>query len=594
MIINVLGKETSHCASKIWPQSEKRKIDSLDGEESAIRVDFDRSAICMLLSNCLSSCIHIAAPIMDCLIQSIPYRQTGYFSSLVLDYLAEAPSLQPFYIYSPIHPDFQRALAARRQHSVNRSLLADTLQQQYASFPISEAVQKNLELLKAENTFTVCTAHQPNIFTGYLYFIYKILQTIKLANELKAAHPSCHFVPVYYMGSEDNDLDELGRVSLNGKTLRWTTPQHGAVGRMRPEGFDTLIGQVEQELGYGEHALRLIALLKTAYLERATIQEATLFLVNALFGEYGLVVLIPDHPGFKRAFIPVIREELFRQTSYHLVRDTIEKLSLYYKVQANPRAINFFYLENGLRERIVQDGDHWKVLNTSIRFDAAALEKEITVHPERFSPNVILRGLLQETLLPNIAFIGGGGEVSYWLELKAVFGHYNVPYPVVLLRDSVMWINSRMQQKILKLGISIEQLFTETEQLIKDFVKQHATNDLELNGELKTFEQLFSILEQKASKVDTTLKASVQAERAKGHRSLQKVAQKMLRAEKKKMSVQAEQLRQIKSSLFPNGTLQERVENFMPYYALYGPAFFELLLQHLPAYGDQFLVMIEK
>ncbi|UCJ09976.1 bacillithiol biosynthesis cysteine-adding enzyme BshC [Chitinophaga pendula] len=521
----------------------------------------------------------------------IPFAKTGFFNQLVLDFLAEHPQLRSFYQYSPVRPDFHEAIKAKQLQPIQRDVLVQALQEQYATLAPVAAVQENIASLLRPETFTVCTAHQPNIFTGYLYFVYKILQTIRLAADLKAAYPGRHFVPVYYMGSEDADLEELGSIFINGKVLTWQTKQSGAVGRMQPEGFEELITQVKDTLGYGQYADELIALLREAYLGHDNIQHATQYLVHALFGRYGLVVLIPDDASLKRLYIPVMREELHQHSSFKLVTATIEALSQHYKVQANPREINLFYLMAGARERIVKEGGSWKVLNSDISFTSTELEAELQAHPERFSPNVILRGLFQETILPNVAFIGGGGEIAYWLELQSLFAHYGVPFPVLLLRNSLLLTNEPAETRRQKLGLSVADLFQDAQVLINRFVQTHTNASLVLKEEYNAIEQLFDQLEAKAQKIDVTLVASAAAERLKAIKSIGKLEHKFLRAEKKKFAWQTEQIRQLKLQLFPLGSLQERKENFMPWYIHQGPALFDTLLAALTPVTDQFIVL---
>lgn len=523
----------------------------------------------------------------------LPFIDTGYCSPIIADFLTARPPLRPFYEYTPVNPDFEKAIASKSVQPLRRDLLAEALYQQYGGMVMKEEVRANIGLLQAANTFTVCTAHQPNIFTGYLYFVYKILQTIGLSRELQMKYPQYHFVPVYYMGSEDADLDELGSINLDGKKLTWQTTQTGAVGRMRTEGLETLINQVVASIGYGPFADELLEILRKAYLEHSTVQEATLSLVNDLFGQYGLVVLIPDNPLFKQQLIPVMEDELWQQSSAGIVGKTIEKLAENYKVQANPREINLFYLKDDKRERIVRDGEVWKILHTSLSFSGEELKKELYEHPERFSPNVILRGILQETILPNIAFIGGGGEVAYWLELKDLFHHHKVPYPVVLLRNSFLWVKQEQQERLAKLGISVEALFEDTELLVNRFVFEHTNAALVLRDEYAAIEKLFNDLEEKARSIDITLVASVNAERSRAVKSIGKLEHKFLRAEKKKFAWQTDQIRTLKEQLFPDGSLQERKENFIPYYAQYGPAYFEHLLKALRPVTDQFCVIRE-
>jgi len=400
-------------------------------------------------------------------------------------------------------------------------------------------------------------------------------------------------VPVFWMGSEDADLDELGHIYIDGKTITWPTSQQGAVGRMQPEGFGDLIAQVKQAIGYGPYSEELITLLEKAYLGHKNIQDATLYLVNELFGRYGLVVLVPDSPVLKKLFIPVMRDELLRGHSFGIVNETIKQITQHHKVQANPREINLFYLTETSRERIVRVGDVWRVLHLPLEFTEASLLKELEEHPERFSPNVILRGMLQETILPNIAFIGGGGEIAYWLELQQLFDHYRVPFPILILRNSFLLTDANSQQRLQKLGLTVTDLFEDTEDLINRFVQQHTNAALVLKDEYAAIEKLFDDLELKARSIDVTLEASVGAERTRAVKSIGKLEHKFLKAEKKKFSWQTEQIRTLKSKLFPANSLQERKENFMPWYAQQGPAFFDVVLEHLDPLSDQFGIIYQ-
>jgi bacillithiol biosynthesis cysteine-adding enzyme BshC len=528
---------------------------------------------------------------MDLKTDFIDYAATGYFSRLVIDYIQENPQLRPFYRYASQTPDFEAAMAARRAFPTDRKLLVGELKRTYGDMALHEKVSRNIELLSREDTFTVCTAHQPNLFTGYLYFVYKVLHAIRLAARLQDQYPGKHFVPVYYMGSEDADLEELGTVHIEGVTYRWQTAQQGAVGRMKPEGLAVLIDAVTRPLGVGPFAREITALLKQAYLEHPDIQSATLFLVNALFGRYGLVVVNADTPGFKRAILPVLTEELTGQTSHGIVSQTIGRLSSHYHPQATPREINLFYLEDQLRERILREGDLWRVLNTSRTFTGPELEQELQEHPERFSPNVILRGLLQETILPDIAFIGGGGELAYWLELQDLFARYGVPYPVLMLRHSVLWVDKKSAQRLDKTGLAPAELFGDTEAVIAGFVKKHTRHELVLKQEYEETEKLYAGLEEKASAIDLTLKASVAAERKRALCSIGKLEHKFLRAEKKTFAWQAELIRSVKQRLFPAGSLQERVDNLLPYYAAYGPAFLDAVYERLDGLNKAFLIL---
>jgi bacillithiol biosynthesis cysteine-adding enzyme BshC len=528
---------------------------------------------------------------MDWTEHHLPIQQTGHFSRIITDYLEQADALRPFYAYPPNGDGLQQALEVRKSHPVDRAVLVSALREQYQKLPAIDRVSANIAALSNENTFTVCTAHQPAIFTGHLYFIYKILHTIRLASWLATQHPECTFVPVFYMGSEDADLEELGNIYLGGDTLTWDARQTGAVGRMKTKGLDKLIFRIEGQLSVQPFGPPLIALLKECYLESSDIQTATLRFLHQLFGESGLVVLIADLAAFKKTMIPVFEDDLFNQRPASFVNETIRCIPDHYKVQANPRDINLFYLKDDLRGRIDRDGDIFIVHGSTLRFTEAEMRVELQRYPERFSPNVILRGLFQETILPNLAFIGGGGETAYWLEFKALFDHYRVPFPVLILRNSFLLIDRQWQEKIERAGLSITDLFKPADELVGEIVRRESEHPLSLEREITEANRYYEALKALTRPVDPSLEQHVEALQAKALDPIRTLEKKLLKAEKRKYGDLQRQVHSLKAALFPTGGLQERVENFMPWYAQYGPAFIDDLYAHSPALDQDFVVL---
>jgi bacillithiol synthase len=530
---------------------------------------------------------------MNCTASRIPYRQTNAFSKIALDYIDNATALQPFFSSTPTLQGIANAIEARKNFATNRKLLVEELHQQYNGLPISSLTQQHIALLENDNTFTITTAHQNNIFTGPLYFIYKILHAIKLAQHLKTNFPAYNFVPVYYIGSEDADLAELNHIRLSGKKILWHTKQTGSVGRMKVDkDLTQLIAQMEGQLLVEPHGQAIINLFKKHYQEGVSIATATFTFVNELFAEYGLVVLQPDNAILKKQMLAVFEDDLLNQTAASIVNTSATALTAAgYKVQANPRSINLFYLIHDKRERIEQNGDKWNVINTAISFTQEQLIAELNSYPERFSPNVILRGLYQETILPNIAFIGGGGETAYWLQLKELFNYYKVPFPVLVLRNSFLILEEKWQQKIGKLELNIENFFASAEALFNQLVVTNSTHQLELNGTLQQVEALYQQVKEKAGAIDTTLTTHVEALQKKTLQRLNELEKKMLRAEKRKFVDQRQQINTIKDALFPANGLQERVENIAGLYARYGRQLIDMLYQHSLALEQEFVLL---
>ena len=522
----------------------------------------------------------------------IPYQQTGFYSKTILDYLDKQQTLHPFYKHEVSVEGIKAAIEERKAFPQNREVLVNVLKQQYQNLQISDNVQQNINLLSQPNTYTITTAHQPVIFTGPLYFAYKILHAVKLAEELSKQLPQNNFVPVFYMGSEDADLDELGTIKVDGKEYKWQTKQTGAVGRMKIDNdFITLLQQLQNQIAVLPFGDELIDIFKQCYRLDITIQQATLEVINELFGKYGVVVLIPDNPGLKRLLQPVFIKEIQEQFSHKQVEETLAGLSQYYKVQAGGRELNLFYLLDDKRERIEAKNDKFIVQSLELIFTREELINEIKNHPERFSPNVILRGVLQETVLPNIAFIGGGGEMAYWLELKKVFDAVQVPYPVLILRNSFLFTNKKQAQKLQQLGFSAPDFFNDTLSLINDLVKRTSDKQITIESEIQQAKNLFSHLQSVAQNVDITLQEHATALSALMEKKLKSFEKKIMRAERKKYDTQHNQIETIKQQLFPNKNLQERVENISGFYPRYGKSFLDIIYQNSLSLEQQFAIV---
>ncbi len=517
----------------------------------------------------------------DC--EYLTYESTGFFTPLTTDYVAENKKLTPFYNYPVSEIGLQQAISARKNFPVNRSLLVKQLRMQYTDITLTTQQEQYLQSLLQSNTFTICTAHQPVIFTGPLYFIYKIIHAIKLADELSKQSTENNFVPIFYMGSEDADLDELGHMNINGQKLIWETEQTGAVGRMLVDKsllklIDLLAGQLEVE-PFGK---KLITLFRQSYTEGETVQQCTLWLVNELFKDYGLLIIIPDNPALKKQFETVVKKEIAEQFSHATASETIIQLSLHYKPQAHGRELNLFYLKGNHRERIEKVGEDWIVKAMKLRFSKEEIFQEVENYPERFSANVILRPLFQEMILPNIVFIGGGGEMAYWLELKKVFEVANVFYPMLILRNSFLFVNEEHELLATKLGFIIQDFFKPKELLINELVNKGSLLQLNLEKEKEDLRQLYKRIEDIAGKVNLTLDQHTRALEHRGIEKLDALEKKMFRAEKRKFEAQQRQIEKLRKQFFPAGGLQERNENFSMLYSKYGKSWIRAVYDSSP------------
>lgn len=525
----------------------------------------------------------------------ISFKKTGYFTPLICDYLDEKSELKPFYNQFPTLENF-KAQIEEKQLSFKKSsriILVERLKVHYQTIETSDTTLNNIESLNLENTFTITTGHQLNLFTGPLYFLYKIVSAINLSKVLKQQYPSYNFVPVYWMATEDHDFEEINYFNFKGKKVHWNTKASGAVGELSTEGLEAVFNQFSLELGTTKNAEKLKALFKTAYLNHKNLADATRFLANALFKDYGLVILDAHDADLKKQFIPFVADELLNQTAFKNVSETNKQLNdlSNYGIQVNPRDINLFYLTKNLRERIIFESGIYKVNNTNIIWSKDEIQTEISEHPERFSPNVIMRPVYQEVILPNLCYIGGGGELAYWFQLKAYFNAIKVPFPVLLLRNSVLIQSESQSEKLQKLHISNEDVFLKQSSFINKKVREISNIDIDFSEQKKVLKSQFEALYKLAEQTDASFLSAVKAQEVKQLKGLETLEKRLLKAQKRKLSDQVSRMIDIQNDLFPSGSLQERNTNFSEFYLEYGDQLIPKLIENLNPLQGEFLIL---
>ena len=522
----------------------------------------------------------------------IPFKETPYFSNLILDYLDQVENLKSFYNKFPTLENFKEQAEEKSQSFKKeiRQVLVSSLEKQYEDFQVSDLTRSHINSLNENNTFTITTGHQLNIFTGPLYFLYKIVSTINLCKQLKEKYPKYNFVPIYWMATEDHDFDEINFFNFHGKKLVWNANALGAVGRLHTKGLEDVFEVFSKELEHSVNADEIRELFQKAYLEHNNLSDATRYLTNALFGARGLVVLDADTPELKKLFIPYLKNDLFHNTAFQKVSNTNKKLEDY-KIQVNPREINLFYLTENLRERIEFINDKFTVLNTDLVFSIKELEKELDEHPERFSPNVIMRPLYQEVILPNLCYIGGGGELAYWLQLKSFFDSQQVIFPILLLRNSVLLITNKQDKKLKKLKLTYKDIFLKRDHFINKKVREISNIDIDFTPQrehlIKQFKNLYEIAQQ----TDKSFLGAVKAQEVKQLKGLDNLEKRLLKAQKRKLADEVSRMVELQNQLFPNENLQERTNNFSEFYAEFGSNFIDQLIKELEPLKGEFLVL---
>ncbi|MBO3116737.1 bacillithiol biosynthesis cysteine-adding enzyme BshC [Winogradskyella sp. DF17] len=524
----------------------------------------------------------------------IPYKETGYFSDFICRYVAEDSELKRLYNRFPCLENFEHQILEKEKaynHS-SRAILSEIISDQYEGLQLSKLTLNNISALKNSKTFTITTGHQLNLFTGPLYFLYKIVSTINLARQLKQTYPSYNFVPIYWMASEDHDFEEINYFNFKGKKIQWNSNQSGAVGPFSTSGLEDVLEIVSAEFGPGKNAEQLKTWFKEAYLKHETLADATRYLANALFGEHGLVVIDANAKELKQLLLPQLEKELFDQIAFNKVSETnshLEQLGL--KIQVNPREINLFYLTEGLRGRIIFNDGRFSVADSEISWNKVELKQELYEHPERFSPNVIIRPLYQEVLLPNLCYIGGGGEMIYWLQLKSSFEAQKVTFPILLLRNSALIKSKKQAVKLEKLDISNADLFLKRNTFINKHVRKISNIDIDFSEQISHLEKQFQNLHRLAEQTDKSFLGAVKAQEVKQIKGLKHLEKRLLKAQKRKLKDQIERSTGLQEQLFPNESLQERNSNFSELYLEYGEDLIPSLLDNLEPLKPEFSIL---
>ncbi|MBL4904664.1 MAG: bacillithiol biosynthesis cysteine-adding enzyme BshC [Flavobacteriaceae bacterium] len=523
----------------------------------------------------------------------IPFQKTGFFSKTMSDYLEQNEVLQSFYSNFSNLEGFKKQLEEKSASFkvASRTILVDALKKQYKGVELSEETQHHIDLLQLENTFTITTGHQLNLFTGPLYFLYKIISVINLCEDLTAKFPKHHFVPIYWMATEDHDFDEINYFNFREAKVQWNRNDGGAVGQFSTDGLQAVYEEFSKQLGTTKNAAYLKKLFSDGYLNHDNLAVATRYIANELFSTYGLVIIDGDDIALKKEFAPFVKDELLNQTSFKAVSKTIVTLEKNYPIQVNPRETNLFYLGENLRERIIKEENTYKVNNTDITFSSEEILKELNAHPERFSPNVIMRPLYQEVVLPNLCYIGGGGELAYWLELKNYFTSTQTPFPILLLRNSVQIISKKQQGKLDNLKISTEELFLKQNDLLALKVIENADVSFGFAEQKAQLEEHFNRLKAIAKKTDPSFVGAVNAQEKKQLNGLDNLEKRLLRAEKRKHKDLVERIVALQDQLLPNQSLEERQRNFSEFYLEYGDGFIDALKNALKPLQLEFTIL---
>lgn len=444
---------------------------------------------------------------------------------------------------------FEKQIALKRQSypAAQRALLASVLHEKYKDLTVSKKVKDNLALIQDSNTFCLTTGHQLCLMTGPLYFIYKILHVIKLSEDLKLQFPQQHFVPVYWMASEDHDFEEIKSFLLFGQKWSWESAQKGAVGRFDTSELLPLLAELKTKFQNNPEA-EIHRLLQC--FEAKAYGAGFFELVHSLFDAYGLLIIDADQPQLKQSAWPIWEKDLQTNTIHQAVCKTTEKL----QKEAKPTPIesketNLFLLGPQKRERIEKTG--------SLDF-----RKEDSA---QLSPNVVLRPLYQEWILPNLAYVGGPSEIAYWQQLPLAFASLDLPFPLTIQRAGGILIQEKDLAFIEKIGFQKQDFLADKADLKARYLQAQGDQapDYSIQQQLWSGykNSFFELTEQELPQE----KRMVEAELTRIQKQLEALEQKFEKTRKSKFDKALKQIDQLSEKLMPKGQLQERQLNILQF-----------------------------
>jgi bacillithiol biosynthesis cysteine-adding enzyme BshC len=444
---------------------------------------------------------------------------------------------------------FEQQIDLKKQSytAAQRELLTKVLDEKYKHLSVSDKLKSNLNHLKEASTFTVTTGHQLCLMTGPLYFIYKILHVIKLSEDLNNTFPNEHFVPVYWMASEDHDFEEIRSFLLFGQKWTWESSQKGAVGQFDTNDLQPLLQALADKFqNQPESQIHsLIEKFKTPNYGAGFFE-----FVHELFSVYGLVIIDADNTQIKESAWPIWQKDLYTADIHEaLVKNTQELREKGLPTPIESKEKNLFVLSEQRRERIEKSG--------SLQF-----EKE---HSFQLSPNVVLRPIYQEWILPNLAYIGGPSEIAYWQQLPLAFKTLALPFPLTLQRAGGILVQQKDVELIQKLGFEKQDFLADKALLKERYLKQ--AGDQEPNyGQMAEFWSGYkaSFLNIVAEELPQERKM-IEAELTRIQKQTEALEEKFEKMRKAKFDKALKQIEQLSEKLQPKGQLQERTTNILNY-----------------------------
>lgn len=482
-----------------------------------------------------------------------------YKNKLLVDLIKNQPELSSFHTGVSMEDIDISFMEKRDMNITDRTLLYDVISEQYHQCGLN--TPEELGKLRNKGTFTITTGHQLCLFGGPQYFIHKIISTLRIADLLKEKYPKYDFLPVFWLASEDHDFKEISSVSIFNKTISVQEEDTAAVGRLCPTTFQTALDELLSITSDSDAFSTLSSIFEESF-KQPTWSQATRYWIHHLFHESKLVILDADEKRMKKKFFNSMKEELESQFVHQNVITTNRDLtSLGYNPSIKPRELNLFYLTDQARHRIIFENGSFRI--GTEKYSKSKILEKLELSPENFSPNVLMRPLYQENILPNLVYVGGPSEMAYWTQLKKSFDSQNIPFPILMMRDHFVWLSKKQLTKWESLGFNVTELLDDSDALIKGFLSRSNRSEIDVSTQLKQLEDIEIQLLKKANSIDPSLVPMVKGSVKGMKNNLDKVNQKFIKSLKNKEIQKVSQIRAITQNIFKDGKLVERSESFI-------------------------------
>jgi bacillithiol biosynthesis cysteine-adding enzyme BshC len=436
-----------------------------------------------------------------------------------------------------------------------RKTLVQVIQKQYNDCKLD--IPESLASLEKRNTTTITTGHQLGYLGGPAYFIYKIVSIIKLAQNM-TIQSGTTVIPVFWMATEDHDVDEIKRVVLRGVPYEFNPGNPAPAGRIAvpQQSMADLLNEWNNILGLSSTSNEIKSLFSKA-LKNKTLADFTRHWVHGLFGKYGLIILDADDKDLKQEAEYILNEELLQGTTKKIVTETNETLSkLGFKNQAGVREINLFEIKDQTRKRIISVHQ----AQGSLNFDDGT-EGSLPVPVHHLSPNVLLRPVYQQAILPNIAYVGGPGELAYWLQLKDLMCHFNVYVPALILRDSFVFVSESFEKTLASLKISARLVLSDADSILNDKLLHEGHTGKEFITAKHEMEAALSSLKTALEKSGINLEPGIQSLKRDIEKRLDQMNKRKLSMLRRKEQEWHYRFKNIQSEILHQGKLKERYES---------------------------------